>query len=161
VTLATMYIMKKFSLIIGIDPDCDKNGVAILQNDKSIELFNYDFISTINLFAKCDNDAIIVIEAGYLNKSNWHITNCKSKQMAAQIGNKTGRNHQTAMLLVQFAKRYNLNVIEKKPLKKIWSNGKISDVEIKKFMNIKGRTNQEKRDAALLAWNEAGFSIKI
>ena len=54
-------------------------------------------------------------------------------------------------------------MIEQYPLRKIWKgkDGKITDEEIKAFMPIIERTNQEERDAALLAWNEAGFPMKI
>jgi hypothetical protein len=65
--------------------------------------------------------------------------------------------------IVECAQYYGLEVVERLPLKKIWKgkDGKITDAEIKAFMPIQGRTNQEERDAALLAWDYAGLPIRI
>ena len=54
-------------------------------------------------------------------------------------------------------------VIEQAPLRKCWKgrDGKITQIELNYFTGITGRTNQEARDAALIAWNFAGFPIRI
>jgi hypothetical protein len=43
----------------------------------------------------------------------------------------------------------------------IWNgkDGKITHEELAAFTGLKGRTNQEERDAALIAWNYAGFPL--
>jgi hypothetical protein len=50
-----------------------------------------------------------------------------------------------------------------KPLRKCWHGeyGKITHEELAYFTGITGRTNQEGRDAALLAWIYAGFPVKV
>ena len=50
-----------------------------------------------------------------------------------------------------------------KELHQCWKgkDRKITDEEIKCFMPIKGRTNQESRDAALLAWVFSGLPIRV
>ena len=64
------------------------------------------------------------------------------------------------------AKYYGLNVIEAYPLKKIWGadrRQKISHEELKNLTGglVKGKTNQDTRDAILLAWDKAGLPMRI
>jgi hypothetical protein len=50
-----------------------------------------------------------------------------------------------------------------KPLKKNWKgkDGKITHKELALFTGLTGRTNQEARDAGLIAWIFAGLPIRI
>lgn len=159
----------KYDFVIGIDPDCEKNGVAILC--PAVRLLNCEtltFAETIiylqffkrNMEEK-SRSFIVVIEAGWLNRSNWH-THGNAK-LAAAIGRSTGMNHQTGILLAQMCDYYKIPYKLQKPLKKCWKgkDGKITHAELKAFTGIEGRTNQEERDAALISWCEAGLPIKI
>lgn len=159
----------KYDFIIGIDPDCEKNGVAIVC--PATRLLNCEcltFAATIAYLQGCKHRAdvleqnfIVIIEAGWLNRSNWH-THGNAK-LAAAIGRSTGMNHQTGILLAQMCDYYKIPYKLQKPLKKCWKgkDGKITHAELKAFTGIEGRTNQEERDSALLAWCEAGLPIKI
>lgn len=159
----------KYDFIIGIDPDSEKNGVAIVS--PAIRLLNTQcltFAETIAALQGYKRKAeifnqkfIVVIEAGWLNRSNWH-THGNAK-LAAAIGRSTGMNHQTGILLAQMCDYYKIPYHLQKPLKKCWKgkDGKITHAELKAFTGIEGRTNQEQRDAALLAWVAAGLPIKI
>ncbi|ENG3664447.1 TPA: hypothetical protein RHI59_003621, partial [Acinetobacter baumannii] len=62
-----MTTFKEAQIIIGIDPDLEKSGVAILGND--LQLKNLTFPETVELFRN-EQDSIkkVVIEAGWLNK---------------------------------------------------------------------------------------------
>ncbi|ENG3665364.1 TPA: hypothetical protein RHI59_003140, partial [Acinetobacter baumannii] len=55
-------------IIIGIDPDLEKSGVAVL-GQSHFELKNLNFAEVVELF-KAEQDLIkkVVIEAGWLNK---------------------------------------------------------------------------------------------
>jgi len=163
--------MKKYNNIIGIDPDCDKSGVAFLETKtKKIEISNLTFPQLLD-YMRCmkdlqdrtDKSIIFIVEAGYLNKSNWHLKSKDNRHVAAHKGNSTGRNHETARKIIEMAKHYGLDVEETKPLKKFWRgpDGKITHDELSYFTGIKGRTNQEARDAVLLAWNFSGFPMKV
>jgi hypothetical protein len=59
-------------------------------------------------------------------------------------------------------KHHDIPVETIKPLKKIWQgkDGKITQKEIASFTGITERTNQEGRDAALIAWIYSGLPIK-
>ena len=160
----------KYNLVIGIDPDCEKSGVVgIKTHTKEIKASNQTFselISGLQLISNppFNEKIIVIVEAGYLNKSHWHLTKYDSKQTAAAKGNAVGRNHETARKIVEMCKHYGINVIEQKPLKKCWQgpDGKITHDEIKQFIpGFPSRSNQEVRDAALIAWNYAGFPIIV
>lgn len=159
----------KYDFIIGIDPDCEKNGVAIVS--PATRLLNCECLTFAETIAGLrgykyraevlKQNFIVVIEAGWLNRSNWH-THGNAK-LAAAIGRSTGMNHQTGILLAQMCDYYKIPYKLQKPLKKCWKgkDGKITHAELKAFTGIEGRTNQEERDSALLAWCEAGLPIKI
>lgn len=161
--------LKKAGFIVGIDPDADKNGVALLDTKtRKFELKNLDFYDTINFISEakksCDekNERIIIaIEAGWINQSNWHIQRGDSTALAAAKGRNTGMNHQTGILLHQVISRKGIECVLIKPLRKIWKKGKISNEEIKRITGIEGRNNQEERDAALIAWVMADFPAKF
>lgn len=162
--------MKQYDYIIGVDPDCEKSGVATLRtSDKSIELKTDDFPKLVQYFSFLKTmsetaSVIVLIEAGWLNQSNWHLHPKDSKAVAAAKGNAVGRNHETGRKLVEMAKYFGLNVREVLPLKKCWrgTDGKISHDEISYFIpGFPNRSNQEVRDASLLLWNFAGYPIKV
>lgn len=163
--------MKKYNNIIGIDPDVEKNGVAFLETStKKLEISSLTFPQLLDYmqFVKNQQDetgksVVFIVEAGYLNKSNWHVKGNENKRIATAKGNSAGRNHEVARKIIEMAKHYGLDVIESRPLKKMWKglNGKITHDELAYFTGIYGRTNQEGRDSALLAWNYAGFPMKI
>ena len=102
---------------------------------------------------------LVVVEAGWLNKPNWHLTAKDSPRIAAAMGNRTGRNHETGRKIVEMARHYGLTVKEAKPLRKCWrgKDGKITHGELalqlsRRGINGLGKTScQDARDAAWLA----------
>jgi hypothetical protein len=164
-------MMKKPDIIIGIDPDTDKSGVAIVRTaGREVEVLSNSFPELLDFLVTLRQNAlllgvsvVVVVEASWKISTNWHIKRGDNARMIAQKGKDTGRCHEVGRKIVECARYFGLEVIEQLPLKKIWKgkDGKITDEEIKAFIPIKGRTNQEQRDAALLAWNEAEFPIRI
>jgi len=154
-----------YKIIIGIDPDIKRSGIAILEKEtKKISVFNYQFPFIVEFFQKiCDkkSDILVVVEAGWLNSiSNYH---GEVSKVGQRIAKNVGSNHQTGKHIVEMAKHYGLNVELQKPFIKCWKGpeGKITHDEIKSFTGITFPTNQETRDAILIAWIVAGFPIKI
>jgi len=162
----------KYDIIIAIDPDVEWSGVATLQPDiRDLETTNLsfplllDYLQDVRINAKENKKTIlVVVEAGHLIKSNWHLTKYDSKQSAASKGSDAGRNNETGRKIVEMCKHYGLKVTEQVPLRKYWKgpNGKISHEELKRFSTLKKkRTNQEERDAALIAWVHANLPIRV
>lgn len=154
-------------VIIAIDPDIDKNGVAVLYpKTKELSLHSLKFgmlIALLNsLYDKYKTKKFcVVVEAGWANKGNYHLTAYDSKQSAAKKGCDQGRNHQRGIDIVEYCQHYGLPVVEMKPLNLVWKKGKMSHEEMTQYMPVaKKVTNQEERDAALLAWVYADLPLR-
>lgn len=154
---------------IGIDPDNQESGVAKVNRlTKEIVVSKFSFPLLVSYLGCIDFEERhlyqIVIEGGWLNKSNWHtLGKYISTQKAAAIGRSAGMNHQTGILIKEMCESMKLQVQVVKPLKKCWrgKDGKITQDEAEYFMGKLPRMNQDERDAALLAWVHAGLTVKM
>lgn len=164
----------KKDIIIGIDPDITASGVAVLDvKTEEITLMNLNFVELIDylnrLSALCEKENIsakIVIEYSAGTQHNWHLSNqYESKRVISAKGYDLGRNHQIEQDIYDFVKEIlEMPIRRQPPFKKCWNgpNRKITHKEIVNIMPIKDRTtNQEKRDAALIAWLAADKPIKL
>ena len=73
-----------------------------------------------------------------------------------------GRNHQIGIDIADIARHFSLDVRLQPPLRKIWTgkNRKITHEEICAITGYTAkRSNQEERDAMLLAWTSANLPI--
>lgn len=157
--------------VIGIDPDVTKSGVAFLEvSTRKLEVSALDFASLLDYLQSVRRESataglrvVVAVEAGWLNTAHWHVGDGDSRRTAAAKGNAAGRNHETGRKIVELCRHYGLEVVEQRPLKKMWSgrDGKITHEELAAFTGLMGRTNQEGRDAALIAWIYAGLPVKI
>ena len=163
--------MNKPDYIIGIDPDTDKSGVAQLKpSTHELEISSLPFPELLDYLVRCRQQeltggrkVVVVVEASWRISTNWHTKRGESIRVTASKGVDQGRCAEVGKKIVECAKHYGLDVVEQLPLKKIWKgkDGKITHEEMSVFIKMPGRSNQEQRDAALLAWNHAGFPIRI
>lgn len=172
--------MKKYDYIIAIDPDVDRSGVAFLEvKSRKLEtecltfpqLMDYlqaviqqrEKKKLLDGFAYKPTDIVVIVEAGWLNSSHWHTRKRDNSCLSAAKGNAVGRNHEVGRKIVEMCKHYGFEVIEQPPLRKCWKgkDGKITHEELFSFTGLIGKTNQDTRDAALIAWNFAGLRMKI
>ena len=130
---------------IGIDPDVEKNGVAVSENGKITELHNLDFWSLIELLSR-RKDHRVFIEAGWLNPSASHHA-AQNKFTAAKIGSAVGANWQVGKLISAYCKRNDIQYFEVRP-----TSRKMNQETFKSYTGWSGRTNQETRDAAMLVF---------
>lgn len=164
----------KYDFIVGIDPDVDKSGFALLdvatRSIMAVEAFDFAHIAIEELpiisqkVKESGKNIVVVVEAAWMIHGNWHLTERGRKQYAAATGYKVGCNHQVGKLIVEMCKAYEIPVVEHIPLRKCWSgkDRKITHEELIQFCPVdKNRTNQEMRDAALLAWSFADFPIRL
>lgn len=153
--------------VIGIDPDCDKNGYAVVNVDcKEVVCAGtceFPVLFDILDIWRSAGELIVYVEGGWLKQGNWHLLGRMSAAKAAAIGRSVGMNHQTGILIEQMAKRQGYKVFVVKPFNKFWkgSGHKITADEIKEITGYEKRTNQDTRDAILLAWVCAGLPVKI
>lgn len=162
----------KYDIIVGIDPDVDKSGCAILNTvSRKIGVDALPFPELLNRIGRLasyhHNDVrtcVVVVEASWMIQANWHVNQYDRRNRAAAKGYDVGRNHQVGKLIVEMCKSYGIPVVEHIPLRKCWSgkDRKITHEELTQFCPVeKNRTNQEMRDAALLAWAFADFPIRL
>ena len=166
--------MNKYRWIIGIDPDTDKSGVAMLDTEKKVmvSIDSLTFPELMKCFSKTlpdhgytKEDLLIVVEDSWTG--NEHIFRKESGYKSgvnARMGYDVGRCHEVGRLIIAMGEHYGLNIVGKKALRKTWSgpDKKITQKEIAYFIPCwPTRANQEQRDAALLAWNEAMLPIKL
>lgn len=135
-------------MIIGIDPDLDKSGVAIKEG-KNLRLMNLKFAELRRVFE--ENKALIklvVIEAGWLNKkANFHGRAGQTKHAGERIAKNVGENHATGKLIAEIAEDYGLIVSLVRPVR-----SKYNSADFNLITGWQGRSNQEQRDAAMLVW---------
>ena len=156
---------------IGIDPDVEKNGVAIVEKEtKRLECAALTFADTLGYLqwvakraAESGASVKVYVEAGWLNRTNWHIAKWDNRGQVVAKGVSQGRNEQVSRLLGEMCEAYGLSWQFLKPFKKCWQgrDRKITHDELSQFTGITGRTNQEMRDAALIAWVAAGLPVKV
>lgn len=162
---------KQYGYFVGIDPDVEKNGIAIVNRPKKeIVLYSSEaFFDTIAFIDRLKSlhekqeipNFIIIVEAGWMNDiTNFHLSTGKQGQ---RIALSVGRNQQVGMLICEYCKKNNIPYHEAMPLRKGWmgKDGKITHKELEYFTNISNKSNQEERDAILLAWEYADLQIKI
>lgn len=165
--------MIKPNWIIAIDPDVDKSGVVLLdvKNKEFVAASALSFVDTmysinmmlVDISAK---DCVVVVIEDSDMSVNWHYSQKDSKAVAAAKGRSVGICHATARHLKEYCERQQSisSVVMMKPLRKCWkgADGKITHEEITQFTKgLPGRTNQEVRDAALLAWTYANLPIRL
>ena len=161
----------KTDIIIAIDPDIERSGVAELnKSTKQIKLFSLSFPDLMDYLVSMKRNCEIrnlqpevIVEAGWLNKGNWHLSNTDSKYSAAEKGRQTGRNHETGRKIVEMCKHYQFTTEEVKPLRKFWhgKDKKITVEEFNRLTGYSGRSSQDMRDAGVIAWVYAGLSVKM
>jgi len=138
---------KMSKILIGIDPDVEKSGVAFLTENK-LKLQNLSFFELFEMlkfYKEKENKPVVYVECGYLNKSNWHLKAGMNSRTTGQIGQRTGANHEVAKKIVEMCVYLGL------PHEKIKPTRSKSDSQLfKQATGLKIRTNQEQRDAYFL-----------
>lgn len=166
--------MNKEKVIVGIDPDVDGSGVAVVVVDtRKAAIYQYGLPALVEKLLEIKNAAegkglpmVVVVEASYLISTNWHLDWEDSQRRAAAKGRQVGRNHEIGRQIVEFCKYYAIPCEEKLPLIKSWAgkDGKITHDELNMLLEGMGfetfkQSNQEKRDAALLALDRSGLPL--
>ena len=161
----------KPDIIIGIDPDVDLSGVArvdVAEKRVWADTLPFplllEYILTVREVARVKKKSLlVVVEASYLLSHNWHLKPGDTPRIAAKKGENVGRCLELGRKLVEMLTHYGIEVKEQLPLKKIWNgpDGKITHEELVYMTKWeKKRSNQEQRDAILLAWNESGLPMR-
>lgn len=157
-------------VVIGIDPDNKASGVAFLDvATRRLETTTLAFPALLSYLTTERDKAltlsltlVVVIEGGWLNHGNWHAGYRLGAAKAAAIGRSVGMNHQTGILIQEWCQANGIQCNVVRPLRKCWrgTDGKITAGELRLFTGLQGRTSQDARDAALLAWVWAKLPLR-
>ena len=159
----------RHDIIIAIDPDVDQSGVArldVTQRKSWADTLPFpmlvEYVRTVH--RQNAGKVTVVVEASWHKTHNWHLSRYDRPGVAAKKGYDEGRSHEAGRKLVEVLQYYGIEVEEQPPLRKIWQgpDRKITHTEITAITKWdKKRSNQEERDAMLLAWNRSGLPIII
>lgn len=177
---------QKKSLLIGIDPDTEASGWAVVNlNDRTIHLDTMPFLSVLdqlNFFEtlcslhehRGEKECAyrFVLEDVWSISHNWHASPKDSHRVAAKKGYHLGRCAMVGELLRDAIQAKEFPIICQKPLLKHWrgQDGKITHsemLEVCRYHNLTlpksklARTNQEERDALLLAIHHIATPTKL
>jgi hypothetical protein len=139
--------MIKEKIIIGIDPDVEKSGVAV-KCKTFIKLSNLSFFQLfdlLNAYKETRKNIEVYVECGYLNGSNWHKKINQSASINAKIGERTGANFEVAKKICEMCEYLKIEHVKIKP-----TRSKVNAEFFKQITKIETRTNQEQRDAYML-----------
>lgn len=160
----------RYDTIIAIDPDTEQSGVARLDvAERKSWADTLPFPILIEYVRQAirmnkGRSTAVVIEASWHDTHNWHLSRRDSAGIAARKGYDEGRNHEVGKKIIEMLNHYGIEVVEKRPLRKIWQgkDRKITHTEITAITGWdKKRSNQEERDAMLLAWDYSNLPIII
>lgn len=164
--------MEQKKTIIGVDPDVDRSGVARLDVDNGrvgLMLQSLEFGEFARFLLAIRDEAArggfpvtVVVEAGWLNHGNWHLRWSDTVRLACAKGYQVGRNHEAGRKTVELCRGLGFLVVEQRPLRKMWGgkDRKITAAELRAVTGYDKRSAQDARDAALLAWKQAGLPLR-
>lgn len=140
-------------LYIGIDPDVDKSGFVIWDKEKKA-LLDVDSATLPEMMTRLlrmkGRIALVIVEAGYMNKGNRHTFKGQTVAAAAKTGENVGRNHQRGMDIVEILEWMKIPYRLQKPITP--NKWKDDAAYFKTITGWHGKTNPEKRDAAMLVY---------
>jgi hypothetical protein len=138
---------------IGIDPDVDKNGVAIKIN-KEFLLYNFELFYLYEFLKKSKEnlkivgyEIVVYVECGFLNKGNRHTQADKSIEFNGKISERVGANHEIAKKICEMCEFLELEYKQIRP-----TQTKTNSTFFQQLTGFTKRTNQEQRDALMLIW---------
>ena len=147
---------RKHDIVIGIDPDLEKNGVAMLVEGELMSLQNLPFMKLMEycqheewLSANSGSSLVFVVEDVEYNKPvfNRRLSPKQNLKVAQNVGMVKG----VARMIVQFLEASDMRYIKVPPLKGHLKKAKNDRQYFNQLTGWQKSSNQDNRDAALLA----------
>jgi hypothetical protein len=141
-------------IIIGIDPDSDKHGVAIFHSDglfmlKRLSLMDiHDELIRLNPNRLEPNIEIHIEDVCGVSYSGFHYKQEESQEVKAKKSENVGMCKQAQKEVERLAERRNIKVVKHK-ISKCWKKDK---KQFELVTGWKGRSNEDTRSAAYFGW---------
>lgn len=134
-------------VIMGIDPDGKRYGVAIYRNSQLTELLNLNIIELYEHIAKMMklDDIEIHLEDVKRSKAVWHAQGM-NKSVAAMAAQKVGMCKQSQTCIEQLAEKLKIPVVLHR-VSSQWKKGNDKKM-FERITGWQGRSNEETRSAA-------------
>ena len=172
------------TLLIGIDPDTKASGWALIDlSDRTVHLETLPFMDILALLTEWRRE----VDDHYLDESysyrfvvediwtvahNWHVSARDNRQTISKKGYHIGRCSMVGQLIYEAIVAHFFPRIAQPPLRKVWrgADGKITHPELLELCEKHDlilppsklkQTNQEERDALLLALHHIATPIKL
>ena len=141
-------------LTIGIDPDFVKSGIAVVQGKAVIHLESLSFVDMFEYIAAAGpkEEVLIKLENPSAIKPLFGAKAKNKRSIREKICQDVGKCKATGSLIQQVLENQGYKVKLVKPLKgPVKRQAKNDAVYFNKLTGWKGRSNEDKRDAALVA----------
>jgi hypothetical protein len=172
------------TLLVGIDPDTKASGWAVIDlSNRTVHLETLPFMDILALLTEWRRE----VDDHYLDESysyrfvvediwtvahNWHVSARDNRQTISKKGYHIGRCSMVGQLIYEAIGAHFFPRIAQPPLRKVWRgiDGKISHPELLELCekhdlilppSKQKQTNQEERDALLLALHHIATPIKL
>ena len=139
-------------LVVGIDPDLVKSGIALVRDGRLVELYALGFPHLLEYARQLvDGNALFVVEDVEHDSTTYHRARTNNRAHA-RIAQNVGQVKGVARVLVECLQHMGADVQQIKPLSGPTKRRAKTDAEyFKKITGWPGRSNADTRDAALLA----------
>ena len=172
------------TLLVGIDPDTKASGWAVIDlSDRTVHLETLPFMDILSLLTEWRREVDdhyldeaysyrFVVEDIWRVAHNWHVSPRDNRLTISKKGYHLGRCSMVGQLIYEAIGAHFFPRIAQPPLRKVWRgiDGKISHSELlylcekhdlKLPPSKQKQTNQEERDALLLALHHIATPIKL
>lgn len=172
------------TLLVGIDPDTKASGWACIDlSDRTVHLETLPFMDILSLLTEWRREVDdhyldeaysyrFVVEDIWRVAHNWHVSPRDNRQTISKKGYHIGRCSMVGQLIYEAIGAHFFPRIAQPPLRKVWrgADGKITHSELLELCekhdlilppSKQKQTNQEERDALLLALHHIATPIKL
>lgn len=138
---------------VGIDPDLTKNGVAIMEDGQYKELLALTFPQLIELIKTAKKETGILFVVENVNKVKpTYFRGTKNRAIENNISQKVGMVKAVGAKIIEMLEHYGVPYTLSDPLKGTLKKCKSDAKLFEKLTGWEGRTNADKRDAAMLIY---------
>lgn len=175
---------KQRTILIGIDPDTKASGWACIDlSDRTVHLETLTFMDILAILTEWRREVDdhyldeaysyrFVVEDIWRVAHNWHVSPRDNRQTISKKGYHIGRCSMVGQLIYEAIGAHFFPRIAQPPLRKVWrgADGKITHPELLELCekhdlilppSKQKQTNQEERDALLLALHHIATPIKL
>ena len=134
------------SIVIGVDPDSEKHGVAVYEDKKLVTLVSLSLVEFVDLLKDyIDKNPVVHIENVCGNNAVFSKPGLNNARIVASAARRIGKCQQAQVELQRFCDAMMVKVVRHKISKK-WK--KADKGQFKRLTGWTGRSNEDTRSAA-------------